>query len=122
MLTLYSTGQFSVIVTFAIIVSYVELGGILLLSWLFAQLERNKNKKITQLLVFRKNIVLFRRKNIEKVEFYVDGLHRWTDTKAPYNWRWRLSSHIKHRHIISVIAYDDEGNTAIDECQVWKFF
>ena len=59
---------------------------------------------------------------IEKVEFYVDGLHRWTDTKAPYNWRWRLSSHIKHRHIISVIAYDDEGNTAIDECQVWKFF
>jgi len=59
---------------------------------------------------------------IKKVEFYVDGLHRWTDTKAPYNWRWRLSSHIKHRHIISVIAYDDEGNTAIDECQLWKFF
>ncbi len=59
---------------------------------------------------------------IEKVEFYVDGLHRRTDKRAPYSWRWRLSSHIKHNHTISVIAYDDEGNTAIDECQVWKFF
>ncbi len=59
---------------------------------------------------------------IEKVEFYVDGLHRRTDTKAPYNWRWRLSSHIKHNHIISVVAYDTDGNTAVDERQVWRFF
>ena len=48
-------------------VKYVELGGILLLSWLFSKLERNKNKKITLLLIFRENIVHFRRENIEKI-------------------------------------------------------
>jgi len=59
---------------------------------------------------------------IEKVEFYVDGIHRWTDTEPPYSWRWRLSSHIKHKHTIKVIAYDNVGNSAVDEMKVWKFF
>lgn len=59
---------------------------------------------------------------IEKVEFYVDGRLRWIDRRAPYTWRWRLSSHIKHNHIISVVAYDTDGNTAVDERQVCRFF
>ena len=58
---------------------------------------------------------------VEKVEFYVDDLHRWTDNNAPYDWRWRLSSHIKHKHTIKVIAYDDEGNVVSDEIKVWRF-
>ncbi len=59
---------------------------------------------------------------VDKVEFYVDGRLRWVDRTAPYSWRWRLSSHIKHNHIISVTVYDSYGNTAFDEQQVWRFF
>ena len=59
--------------------------------------------------------------DIEKVEFYVDGLHRWTDKRVPYSWRWRLSSHIKHRHTIKVVAFDSNGNSAVDEIMVRKF-
>ena len=59
---------------------------------------------------------------MEKVEFYVDGRLRWVDKTAPYSWRWRLSSHIKHNHTISVVVYDSSGFTAVDELQVWRFF
>ena len=59
---------------------------------------------------------------IEKVEFYVDGRLRHIDKRAPYTWRWRLSSHIKHKHTITVVAYDKNGNSASDEIDVWKFF
>lgn len=48
-------------------VGYVELGGILSLSCLFSELEQNKNKHITLLLVFRDNIISFRRNNIKKI-------------------------------------------------------
>jgi len=58
---------------------------------------------------------------VEKIEFYVDGLHRWTDNKAPFGWRWRLSSHIKHSHTVKVLAYDNVGNIVNDEIKVWRF-
>jgi len=59
---------------------------------------------------------------IDRVEFYVDDILRKTDTKPPYSWRWRLSSHIKHRHTIKVVAYDNVGDTASDEIEVLRFF
>jgi hypothetical protein len=59
---------------------------------------------------------------VDKVEFYVDGRLRWIDRTAPFSWRWRLSSHIKHNHTISVVVYDSSGDTAVDELQVWRFF
>ena len=59
---------------------------------------------------------------IDRVEFYVDNWLRRTDTTSPYSWTWRLNSHIKHRHTIRVVAYDNEGNSATDEILVWKFF
>lgn len=46
-------------------VNYVELGGILLLSWLFSKLNPSKNVKL--LLTFRENIESFRKKNIERI-------------------------------------------------------
>lgn len=46
-------------------VNYVELGGILLLSWLFSKLNPSKNVKL--LLIFRENIESFRKKNIERI-------------------------------------------------------
>ena len=59
--------------------------------------------------------------SIKKVEFYVDGILRKIDIIPPYEWRWRLSSHIKHRHIIKVVAYDRNGASSRDEIEVLKF-
>jgi hypothetical protein len=48
-------------------VGYVELGGILSLSCLFSELDQNKNKNITLLLVFKNNTILFRKNNIKRI-------------------------------------------------------
>jgi len=58
---------------------------------------------------------------IEKVEFYVDNILRKIDTDPPYSWRWRLSSHIRHRHTIKVVAYDTTGASIDDDLKVWRF-
>ena len=47
---------------------------------------------------------------IEKVEFYVDDVLRSTDTAEPYTWTW--DERIIGLHKITVIAYDDCGETA----------
>jgi len=60
--------------------------------------------------------------DIEKVEFYVDNILRKIDTDLPYSWRWRLSSHIRHRHTIKVVAYDTTEASIDDELKVWRFF
>ena len=59
--------------------------------------------------------------NVERVEFYVDGILRKVDDTPPYDWRWRLSSHIKHRHTLTVVTYDNEGLISSDEIMVWRF-
>lgn len=63
--------------------------------------------------------------NITKVEFYIDGKLKATNTIGPgkyFIWLWARGSLIKHRHTIKVIAYDDKGNNATDEIDVWRFF
>jgi len=59
---------------------------------------------------------------IDRVEFYVDNIKRRIDSTPPYSWTWRLSSHIKHRHTIKVIAYDTTGANVDDDLKVWRFF
>jgi hypothetical protein len=59
--------------------------------------------------------------NIKKVEFYIDGLLRHIDRWPPFSWRWIVSSHIKHNHTITVIAYDSVGNKSTDELQLIRF-
>jgi parallel beta-helix repeat protein len=59
---------------------------------------------------------------IDHVEFYVDDILRKTDSAPPYNWMWRLSSPIKHKHTIKVIAFDNIGQNIIDDIVVLKFF
>ena len=55
----------------------------------------------------------------EKVEFYVDGVLQATLTEQPYNWTW--SQRTFGKHIIKVIAYDFNGDTASKEIEVNKF-
>jgi len=57
---------------------------------------------------------------IEKVEFYIDGKLKETDTTSPYSWIWNEKRLFMHKHIIKVISYDEQGNSAFDEIVVWK--
>lgn len=55
----------------------------------------------------------------EKVEFYIDGELKSTVYSEPYLWTW---NEIKFgTYTIKAIAYDDEGNTATKEIEVYKF-
>ncbi|MCX7956972.1 MAG: glycosyl hydrolase family 8 [Endomicrobia bacterium] len=49
-------------------------------------------------------------KGVQKVEFYVDDLLVHTDIDFPYSYSWDTSNFSLGSHIISVVAYDLEGN------------
>jgi hypothetical protein len=55
----------------------------------------------------------------EKVEFYVDGALKATVTTEPYNWTW--TQRTVGKHVIKIVAYDAEGNSASKELEVTKF-
>lgn len=55
----------------------------------------------------------------DHVEFYLDDVLQATDTTLPYNWTWTQKSFGKH--VIKVIAYDLDGESASEELEVWKF-
>ncbi len=57
---------------------------------------------------------------IEKVEFYVDGQLMATDYSSPYEWLWNEDT-VYDTHLLEVIAYDRDGNTAKDSMEVIVF-
>ena len=57
---------------------------------------------------------------IDRVEFYINGVLKATDSTPPYTWKW--SERTFGRYAIKVIAYDNFGNSAVKEIKVWKFF
>ena len=59
---------------------------------------------------------------MERVEFYIKGSLKKTDTSAPYVWLWRDITFGLNAYDIKVIAYDNAGNHADDTILVWKFF
>jgi len=62
---------------------------------------------------------------VEKVEFYIDGLLKGTVTEEPYEYTVRKTGLIKHfirRHTITVKAYDDSGKTSSVDLDVLTFF
>jgi hypothetical protein len=57
---------------------------------------------------------------IDRVEFYIDGVMENTDPDEPYEWTWDETVFFKHT--IKVMAYDKAGNVAIpDEIEVMIF-
>ena len=56
---------------------------------------------------------------IDRVEFYIDGVLKDTDTEYPYEWLWNEFAFGKYE--IKVIAYDNAGNIARDEIRVIIF-
>jgi len=49
---------------------------------------------------------------VSKVEFYIDGALRSTDTTSPYGFSWDTTSNVNGSHTIVAKAYDAAGNTA----------
>ena len=63
--------------------------------------------------------------SIEKVEFYIDGKLKATDTEAPYEYSFRKVKLLKRFvriHTIEVVAYDDEGKTDTASIKAICFF
>ncbi len=59
--------------------------------------------------------------NIEKVEYYINGILRSSDTSPPYNFTWRIGNPLKHRHTIKIMAYSANGKISEDEIRMWRF-
>ena len=58
---------------------------------------------------------------VNKVEFYVNDVLRYTKTTGPYKWEWDESSFGLSLYRLKVIAYDNAGNSASDETRVRIF-
>jgi len=54
--------------------------------------------------------------NTERVEFYLDGMPRYTDSRAPFSWRLDV---LPGRHTVEVYAYSDSGNVSRDIVDVF---
>jgi len=57
---------------------------------------------------------------IARVEFFIDGKLKATDTEAPYSWAWNSLAFFKHT--ITVTAYDTSGKSVQASIIVSKFF
>jgi hypothetical protein len=58
--------------------------------------------------------------SIERVEFIVDGVLKYTDTTLPYSWRWITPSFFTHT--LTVTAYNAMGNYSSQTINVLKIF
>jgi hypothetical protein len=57
---------------------------------------------------------------INRVEFFKDDELQATDYTEPYSWDWD-DTELFLLYTITVVAYDNNGNSASDEIAVWKF-
>lgn len=57
---------------------------------------------------------------VTKVEIYVDGVLKVTDTATPYTYKWNIKKAASGSHTISAKAYDAAGNTASASVTVIK--
>jgi len=55
---------------------------------------------------------------VAKVEFYVDGTLRSTDTSSPYSWPWDTTTFANSSHTLKAIAYDAAGNSTPSQITV----
>jgi len=55
---------------------------------------------------------------ISRVEFYIDGVLKSTDTSSPYIYSWNTPQYIDSTHTVRVIAYDSEKQTATGQITV----
>ena len=62
---------------------------------------------------------------ITSVEFFIDGVLMAKYSSAPYTWTWNkksLSGPQKFKHTMTVVAYEETGDSISQTITVWKFF
>lgn len=57
---------------------------------------------------------------LNHTELYIDNELKATFNTSPKSWLWDETVFLKHK--IKIVAYDNAGNSAINEIKVWKFF
>ncbi len=57
-------------------------------------------------------------RGIDKVQFYIDGVCKSTDTASPYSYSWDTTAESGGSHTVKVIAYDTANQTATDQHSV----
>lgn len=57
-------------------------------------------------------------KGVNRVEFWVDGVNKFTDHSSPYDWSWDTTSYSDGTHTVRVVAYDDDEKSAYQEYSV----
>ena len=55
---------------------------------------------------------------ISKVEFFIDGESLGEDTTSPYEYEWDTTLSLNGSHEIKAVAYNVDGNTAVDTISV----
>ncbi|MGR3179030.1 MAG: Ig-like domain-containing protein [Candidatus Anammoxibacter sp.] len=55
---------------------------------------------------------------ITKVEFYLDGTLKFTDTSSPYSWSWDTTLSTNGSYLLKAIAYDTINQTATNQINV----
>jgi PKD repeat protein len=59
---------------------------------------------------------------IDRVEFYIDGKLRFTDTSPPYSWVWRQRYFLNYIHAIKIVVVSTVGTIAERNYVMMKFF
>jgi hypothetical protein len=60
--------------------------------------------------------------HIEYVEFYVDGILKYTDYDYPFEWFWSANYLFRHRHVLKVVGYTDDDFKIADRQYVLRYF
>jgi hypothetical protein len=55
---------------------------------------------------------------VNRVEFYIDGDLKSTDTSFPFTYNWNSSTYLDGTHFIKAVVYDNSNRTAEDEIMV----
>lgn len=77
-------------------------------------------------LIFGRITIIFNASHpievIDRVEFYIDGTLRATDTTSPYTYVWRQPYLLNWYHGIRIVAVSTVGTVAQRNYNMWKFF
>ncbi|MHA1227176.1 MAG: Ig-like domain-containing protein [Candidatus Hodarchaeales archaeon] len=55
---------------------------------------------------------------VDRVEFFIDGTYKATDTSAPYTYSWDTTAETDGAHTVKAVAYDAAGNNDYDQISV----
>ena len=58
--------------------------------------------------------------NLTKVDFYINGILRASNTAKPYEYIWRFAFPFLFYHTVRIIAYGQNGRQSVHEIKIWR--